>query len=92
MIKPQNRLDTQTLRYLDGEVDRDTYEQIKTTTHAESAELQGQLRDLNVQDRIPVGTLMPDLLWDWDELSVGVRRDLLSRLLHPVIGEGGRDG
>lgn len=94
LMKLQNRLDTLTVRYLDGEVDRETYERIKTTTKAESAELEDQLRELNVQDRNPVGDLIPDLLRDWDGLSVGVRRDMLSRLIHPVIvGDGyGRSG
>lgn len=94
LMKLQNRLDTLTVRYLDGEVDRQTYERIKTTTQAESAELEDQLRELNVQGRNPVSDLVPDLLRDWEDLSVEVRRDMLSRLIHPVIvGDGyGRRG
>ncbi|RZU61773.1 recombinase family protein [Zhihengliuella halotolerans] len=90
MIKLENRLDNLTTRYMDDEVSREVYERLKASTDAEFKEAETALRAVRVTVSRPAEQLVPDLLRDWDVLPVEVRRDMLSRLIHPVLVRPGR--
>ncbi|MCO1338054.1 hypothetical protein BJH93_03970 [Kocuria polaris] len=90
LIKLQTRLDNLTLRYMDDEVSRDVYERLRAGTEAELTEAEAARRAIRSAAARPAEKLVPDLLRDWDGLPVEVRRDMLSRLIHPVVVRPGR--
>ncbi|MGQ7788154.1 recombinase family protein [Nesterenkonia sp. K-15-9-6] len=85
LVKLQSRLDALTVRYLDEEVTRGTYERIRQQTEDEMGRVEAAVRAATVEEVRPARSLVPDLLRDWDQLSVEVRRDMLTRLIHPVV-------
>jgi DNA invertase Pin-like site-specific DNA recombinase len=78
------RLDTLTVKMLDGTVDSATYGRIREQLETSVAEKESRLRALEVSERHPVTDLVPDLLSHWPMLPLEVRRDLLSRLVGTI--------
>lgn len=78
------RLDTLTVKMLDGTVDSATYGRIREQLEASVAEKESRLRALEVSERHPVTEVVPDLLMHWPSLPLEVRRDLLSRLIGAI--------
>jgi hypothetical protein len=78
------RLDTLTLRMLDGTVDTSTYERLKTQLEDAIAVRDTKLRAITSAERNPVTLIVPDLLSAWPTLPLEIRRDLLSRLVERI--------
>jgi hypothetical protein len=78
------RLDTLTLKMLDGTVDQATYERLKTQLDTSTRAKEVQLRAITSAERHPVTQIIPDLLGSWGTLPLEVRRDLLSRLVERI--------
>lgn len=85
LVKLQARLETLTTRYADDEIPREMYDRVRTKTQAEIAETEAMLRDAQVEQIRPMRVVIPDLLREWDSLPIEARRDMLSRLIHPVV-------
>jgi Site-specific recombinases, DNA invertase Pin homologs len=90
LVKLGARMDNLTLKLVDGTIPQDSYERLRDQTKTEMATTEAQLRNLAVSEAKPPAAIVPDLLANWDILPVAVRRDMLSRLIHPVLVKPGR--
>lgn len=90
LVKLGARMDNLTLKLVDGTIPQDSYERIRDQTKTEMATTETQLRTLAVAETKPADVIVPDLLANWDILPVTVRRDMLTRLIHPVRVKPGR--
>lgn len=90
LLKLTARLENLTVKYADHEIGREMYERVRTTTATDIESIEHSLRALQVDRARPVEALVPDLLKDWDSLQVEVKRDILSRLIHPELVWPGR--
>lgn len=90
LIKVESRLDTLTLRLLDGTVPQDAYERTRDTLLGERRGIEVQLRVERVELAKPAPALVPDLVANWDLLPLHARRDMLKRLIARVEVTPGR--
>ncbi|MGP5219395.1 recombinase family protein [Arthrobacter rhombi] len=90
LVKLGARMDNLTLKLVDGTIPQDSYERIRDQTKTEMATTEAQLRTLAVAETKPAAAIVPDLLANWGILPVAVRRDMLTRLIHPVRVKPGR--
>ncbi|WP_417220571.1 recombinase family protein [Arthrobacter sp.] len=90
VVKLGARMDNLTLKLVDGTIPQDSYERLRDQTKTELATTEAQLRNLAVAEAKPAAVIVPDLLANWGGLPIPVRRDMLSRLIHPVRVKPGR--
>ena len=90
IAKLRHRLEA-ALEYLtDGTVDAETYRRSTTKWETQIAELEIDLREARVDDRVVPERLTPQLLEQWDRLTVRERRELLRKLIDRVVVTSGK--
>lgn len=86
------RIDTLTMKYLDGDVTKEVHDRLMLKLHAEKEELQDRLDSLEVKaTRSAPTALAADLVGHWDQMPPEVKRGILKELVdHIVVSrEGG---
>lgn len=86
------RIDSLTMKYLDGDVTKEVHDRLMVKLHAEKEELQDRLDALEVKVQAPPPTtLAADLLAHWDQMPAEVKRGILKELVDriEVSREGG---
>ncbi|ASN39026.1 hypothetical protein CGQ24_08350 [Arthrobacter sp. 7749] len=84
LIKASNRLDTLTMKFLDGTIPEDTYERMRDTIIGEREATEARIREEELAQAKPESSFVPGLVENWDELPIHVKRDLLSRVVGRV--------
>ena len=94
LAKAADRLDKLTVRWLDGDVDKDTYERLSATLRAERDALQERLDALDEQEAVrdsgAVQKVVPGLLRDWPVLPPEVKRSIVAKLVGRITVPRGR--
>jgi len=86
------RIDSLTVKYLDGDVTKEVHDRLMLKLHAEKEDLQDRLDALEVKTRTtPPTALATDLVAHWDQMPPEVKRGILGQLLDriEVSREGG---
>ena len=78
------------MRWLDDEISKEMHDSVKAKTEEELARTREMLQDMKVVSLRPPRQMIADLSAHWEDMPVEVRRDLLSRLIHPVMVKPGR--
>lgn len=92
LSKTASRIDTLTMKYLDGDVTKEVHDRLMAKLHADKKELEDRLESLEVKLQAPPPTaLAADLLTYWDQMPVEVKRSILKELVDhiEVSTEGG---
>lgn len=88
--KASARLDALTLKYVDGEVDKETYDRLTSRLKDEKADLEERLDALDAQVQAPPVRLAADLLREWDRMPVEFKRQILRAIIARIeVGRGG---
>lgn len=92
MSKNAARMDNLTTGWLDGDVDKETYDRLMQKFRAEKQELQDRLDSLEVKLQAPPSTgEAANLLADWDYIPAEIKRGMLKHLVDSIVvsREGG---
>lgn len=92
MSKNASRIDTLTVKYLDGDVSKEVHDRLLAKLHVEKESLEDRLASLEVKLQAPPpASLVVDLLAHWDQMPPEVRRGILGALVAhiEVSREGG---
>ena len=88
------RIDSLTLKWLDGEVEKEVHDRLMATLKKERATLEEKLAEEKAKEQAPKDVaLVPDLLGHWDRMPSQVKREVLSKLLSKVtVQKAGAEG
>ena len=91
LAKAVGRLDTLTVKYLDGDVSKDVYDRLEAGIRAEVKALEEHIADELEREAAPdMKALVPDLLAHWSVMPAKARREILKRLVRRVeVGKAG---
>jgi len=84
LSKNRVRIDTLTVKYLDGEVSTEVYERLKAKLGDEKTALESRLRLLEVNSTVKPAQIVPQLLEKWPTLPARGKREILSRLVSKI--------
>lgn len=84
LLKNQMRLDTLTIKHLDGDVGQEVYARLKAQLEAEKASLEAAERARKVIASTPPSAVVPGLLEAWETLPGRGKREVLSRLIAKI--------
>lgn len=90
LVKVDSRLDALTTRLLDGTVPQEVYERMRDQLAREKREIADQLAQVRVAYRSKEQLVDPDLLGQWDSLSLQARREIVGRLVGKIWVTPGR--
>lgn len=94
LSKNASRIDSLTLKYLDGDVSKEVHDRLSAKLHEEKDELEYRLSYLESKKTGPVPSkLAADLLSHWEAMPPEVKREILGRLVDRIevsLGGGGR--
>lgn len=90
LIKVESRLDSLTMRLLDGTVQQEVYERMRDQLSAEQKTLRDGLMAARVEDRAEPVRLDPDLMEHWPVMPIDARREILMRLISKIVVKPGR--
>ena len=94
LSKNAARVDTLTMKYLDGDVSKEVHDRLLAKLHAEKEELEDRLAHLESQQAGPLPSkLAADLLGHWEAMPPEVKREILGRLVDRIevsLEGGGR--
>lgn len=82
--KNQTRIDTLTVKYLDGEVSTEVYERLKAKLADEKSATEARLRLVEANSTVKPAKIVPMLLVSWPELPARGKREILSRLVSEI--------
>lgn len=92
LSKNASRIDSLTMKYLDGDVTKEVHDRLMDKLTAEKRELQDRLDALEVKMQAPASpTLAADLLAHWDQMPPEVKRNILLEMEVQIVvsREGG---
>lgn len=92
LSKNASRIDSLTMKYLDGDVTKEVHDRLMLKLHTEQKELQDRLDALEVKlETPPPVALAADLVAHWDQMPPEVKRGILGQLVDriEVSREGG---
>jgi DNA invertase Pin-like site-specific DNA recombinase len=84
LSKNQTRIDTLTVKYLDGEVSTEVYERLKAKLAEEKAAAEARLRLVEANSTVKPAQVVPQLLKSWPTLPSKGKREILSRLVSKI--------
>jgi DNA invertase Pin-like site-specific DNA recombinase len=84
LSKNQLRLDSLTLKYLDGEVSKEVYERLKEKLGGDKSATEARLRLVEANSMSKPGQIVPQTLENWHILPARGKRELLSRLISHI--------
>ena len=90
IARVNSRIDVLTNKFLDGTIPQESYTRVSGDLQTQKEILESQLRSVKVERVNPSAAMVPDLLANWERLSVPVRRDILSRLIDTVVVKPGK--
>lgn len=84
-IKNGARLDNFTTRFIDELIFSGVYQRMRDELLAEKSRLESDLLEALVNARKPAVELTPDLMDQWGQMPVTLRREILSRVLGKIV-------